>query len=213
MVPGRTWPPDHYGPAMPPAREAGTQHISVLDADGVGCALTTTINTSFGSGLVVESLGIVLNNQMDDFALAPGVPNAYGLVGAEANGMKPGKRPLSSMSPAVLLDPEGHVALVVGGSGGSFIPSAVLQVIVAIVDFGLDPADAVALPRFHHQWIPDELVLEPGFPDDVARALRARGHRVVYREGFSAVQVVRAAGGQAEGASDPRKDGRPSSVW
>jgi gamma-glutamyltranspeptidase/glutathione hydrolase len=214
VVPDRTFPPDHYGPAMPPPKDAGTQHISALDAHGGACALTTTINTSFGSGLVVEPLGIVLNNQMDDFALAPGVPNAYGLVGAAANAVAPGKRPLSSMSPTLLLSADGEVTLVIGGSGGSNIPSAVLQVIVDIVDFGLDPAEAVSLPRFHHQWIPDELVLEPGFPEDVARALRARGHVVVFREGASAVQVVRRIeGGLAEAASDPRKDGRPASVW
>lgn len=209
----RTHPPDFYGSPIAPPVDAGTQHIAALDARGGAAGITTTINTSFGSGVIVPSLGIVLNNQMDDFAAVPGVPNAYGLVGSEANAIAPGKRPLSSMTPTILVDPTGKVAVSVGGSGGSFIPSAVLEVVVAMVDFGLDPQEAVALPRFHHQWMPDQLMVEPGTPADVVAALRARGHAVVIREGFSAVQAVRLDGDTRIGGSDPRKDGRPAAAW
>ena len=209
----RTYEPDFYGAPIAPPVDAGTHHISAIDDRGGAAGITTTINTTFGSGVVVRSLGFVLNNQMDDFAAAPGVPNAYGLVGSEANSIAPGKRPLSSMTPTILLDPTGKVAISVGGSGGSFIPSAVLQVVVAMVDFGLDPQEAVSAPRFHHQWMPDQLLVEPGIPADVVRILEARGHEVVVREGFSAVQAVRLDGETRIGGSDPRKDGRPAAAW
>ncbi|MBW1878610.1 MAG: gamma-glutamyltransferase [Deltaproteobacteria bacterium] len=211
--PGRTFGPDHYGEPIAPHRDAGTQHISVVDAQGRAVALTTTINTSFGSGLVVGPLGIVLNNEMDDFASAPGVPNAYGLVGSEANAVAPGKRPLSSMTPTVVLDPEGEVVMALGASGGSFIISAVLQVFLDVVEFGLDPQEAVAAPRFHHQWVPDQLFLEPGFPADVQRALEARGHTLTERDGFSSVQVVLVEGDHLAGGADPRTGGWPAGVW
>lgn len=209
--PGRTFPSEHYGTLLAPAKDAGTQHVSAVDRDGGAVALTTTINTSFGSGVVVEALGIILNNQMDDFSAAPGVPNAFGLVGNEANAIAAGKRPLSSMTPTVVLDGNGKVVLVVGASGGSTIISGVLQVVLDVLVFGMDAEEAVAAPRIHHQWLPDTLSVEPGIPDDVVRALRARGHDVVVREGFTAVQlVVVAPDGTVQGASDPRKDGRPA---
>jgi gamma-glutamyltranspeptidase/glutathione hydrolase len=208
----RTHEASHYGAKVEPPRDAGTQHISALDADGLGVALTTTINTSFGSGVVVESLGVILNNEMDDFAAAPGVPNAYGLVGNEANAIAPKKRPLSSMTPTILLDAEGRVAAVVGASGGPQIISSVLQVISAIVDFGMDPQEAVAAPRIHHQWQPDELVVEPGIPADVLRNLEARGHRVRVAKAYSAAQAIVRTGQRSSAASDPRKGGWPAVV-
>jgi gamma-glutamyltranspeptidase/glutathione hydrolase len=211
--PGRTFGPDHYGEPVAPHRDAGTQHISVVDSEGRAVALTTTINTSFGSGVVVDALGIVLNNEMDDFAIAPGVPNVFGLVGNEANAVEPGKRPLSSMTPTVVLDPNGEVVMVLGASGGSFIISAVLQVFLDVVEFGLDPQEAVAAPRFHHQWAPDLIFLEPGFPADVHRALEARGHTITERDGFSSVQVVLVEGDHLVGGADPRKGGWPAGVW
>lgn len=211
--PGRTFEPAHYGSLVAPPVDAGTEHISAVDAHGIGVALTTTINTSFGSGLVVEPLGIILNNQMDDFAAAPGVPNSYGLVGGDANAIAPGKRPLSSMSPTVLIAPDGTVALVAGASGGSQIISSVLQVVCNIVDFGMDPQEAVAAARIHHQWQPDELVVEPGIPKDVIDALEARGHRVVVREQSSSVQVVERDGELLAGGADPRKGGWPAGTW
>jgi len=185
----------------------------VIDPEGNAAAMTTTINLSFGSGVVVEGLGVILNDQMDDFAAAPGVPNAFGLVGAEANAVAPGKRPLSSMTPTIVLDGDGAVVMSVGASGGSTIISATLQVILDVLVFGLDPQEAVATPRFHHQWLPDELLVEPGFPADVVTALEARGHTVREAEGYSAVQVVVREGGALAAGSDPRKGGAPAATW
>lgn len=209
--PGRTLPPEAYGPLIAPPRDAGTQHIAAVDDDGLGVALTTTINTSFGSGVVDRSTGVILNNEMDDFAAAPGVPNAYGLVGGEANAIAPGKRPLSSMTPTLVLGPDGEVVMSVGASGGSTIISAVLQAFLNVAVFEMDPQEAVAAPRFHHQWQPDVLFLEPGFPLDVHRALQARGHTLEERPGFSSVQmVVKTAAERMEGGADPRKGGWPA---
>lgn len=211
--PGRTFAPDYYGSLIAPVEDHGTEHISVLDEDGMAVALTTTINTTFGSGVVVESLGVLLNDQMDDFAVAPGVPNAYGLVGSEANAVAPGKRPLSSMTPAIVYGPDGKVVMVVGASGGSQIISAVLQVVSNVVDFGMDASEAVSAPRLHAQWQPDGVVLDPGFPKEVVAGLEARGHVVTVRENASCSQVIVDVGGFREGASDPRKGGAPAGVW
>ncbi len=214
IYPSRTFEADWYGEPFAPHDDAGTQHISVIDRDGNAVALTTTINTSFGSGVVVPELGIVLNNEMDDFAAAPGVPNAYGLVGQEANAVAAGKRPLSSMTPTIVLDAEGKVVMSIGASGGSFIITSVLQVYLNIVEFGLDPQEAVAAPRFHHQWAPDKLVLEQGFPLDVRRSLQARGHTLADIEPYSSCQVVAVGeGGELSAGADPRKAGWPAGVW
>ncbi|MEQ1501199.1 MAG: gamma-glutamyltransferase [Myxococcota bacterium] len=208
--PGRTFPPEAYGEVAAPPVDAGTQHISVVDRSGGAVGLTTTINTSFGSGVVVEGLGVILNDQMDDFAAAPGVPNAFGLVGNAANAIAPGTHPLSSMSPTVVLDGD-KVVLVVGASGGSTIISGTLEVLLDVLVFGMDAEEAVSAPRFHHQWLPNTLTVEPGTPDDVVRALTARGHQVTVRELPTAVQVVTVGpDGRIEGASDPRKGGRPA---
>jgi gamma-glutamyltranspeptidase / glutathione hydrolase len=210
--PERTHPPAHYGDPIAPPTDGGTQHISVLDSDGMAVALTSTINTSFGSGVVPPELGIPLNNEMDDFAAAPGVPNAYGLVGASENAIAPGKRPLSSMTPTVVLDAEGRPVMVLGASGGSFIISATLQVYLNLAVFDMDPQAAVSAPRIHHQWLPDRLFVEPDLPVDVRAGLEARGHTLDVRPGFSAVQAaVRTEAGFAAG-SDPRKAGRPAAL-
>jgi gamma-glutamyltranspeptidase/glutathione hydrolase len=210
--PSRTFPPEHYGPLVAPATDAGTQHISAVDAAGGACALTTTINNPFGSGVVVDELGVVLNDEMDDFSAAPGVPNAFGLVSSTANEIAPGKRPLSSMTPTLVLDADGRVVMVVGGSGGPQIISATLQVLTGILDFGLDAQEAVSAPRVHHQWLPDVLVVEDGVPLDVVRALEARGHVVRQGEHYSSVQVAhRLPDGTWEGGADPRKGGWPAS--
>ncbi len=208
--PGRTFEPEHYGSRIAPPRDAGTQHISVVDARGGAVALTTTINTSFGAGVVVPELGVVLNDEMDDFSAAPGVPNAYGLVGNEANAIAPGKRPLSSMTPTIVLDEQGQVELVVGASGGSTIISATTQVLLDVLVWDMDPQEAVAAPRMHHQWIPDILRVEPGIPADVIRNLEARGHVVEVGEAISSVQVVARRAGALEGGADPRKGGWPA---
>jgi gamma-glutamyltranspeptidase/glutathione hydrolase len=208
--PTRTWSRDHYGTDAGIPEDAGTLHISVIDAEGLGVALTTTINTSFGSQVVDPETGILFNNEMDDFVAKPGVPNAFGLVGKESNAVAPGKRPLSSMTPTILLDPEGRVVMAVGGSGGPFIISSTLQVLSNVVDFGMDPEEAVSAPRMHHQWVPELLFLDEGVPLDVQRALQARGHELKQMPFFSAVQLVAADEHGLSAASDPRKGGSPA---
>ena len=175
-------------------------------------ALTTTVNTSFGSGLVPRTLGLPLINEMDDFSAAPGVPNAYGLVGNAANAIAPGKRPLSSMSPTLVLDDDGQVVMAIGGSGGSTIISSTLQVYLNIAVFGMDPQAAVSASRIHHQWLPDTLFVEPDLPADVTRALEDRGHTLDVRPAFSSVQVVVRVDDHFQGGSDPRKGGWPSAA-
>jgi gamma-glutamyltranspeptidase/glutathione hydrolase len=196
--------------AAPGRAGAGhTSHLSVVDAEGGAVALTSTINLGFGSGLVAPGTGVVLNDEMDDFALAPGVPNAFGLVGGEANAVAPGKRPLSSMTPTILTR-DGEVALVLGSPGGSRIITAVLQTLVNVVDFGLPLARAVGAPRLHQQWQPPETDAEPlALSPDTAALLRARGHAFRPREAVGNVQAIRVdpATGRREGASDPRGAG------
>jgi gamma-glutamyltranspeptidase/glutathione hydrolase len=182
-----------------------------MDEDGWAVALTTTINTSFGSKVVAPRSGILLNNQMDDFATKPGVPNAFGLVQGEENAIAPGKRPLSSMTPTVALDAQGRPEAVAGASGGPFIITATYQALRAVLDGRLAPNTAVFVPRWHHQWLPDALFLEPRHP--LRGALEARGHTVREQEGFSAVQIARRRpDGSFEAASDPRKHGAPAVV-
>jgi gamma-glutamyltranspeptidase/glutathione hydrolase len=208
----RTFESTYYGALIQVPDDAGTQHISVIDADGMGAALTTTINTSFGSGLVVEELGIILNNEMDDFVAAPGVPNAYGLIGGAANAVAAGKRPLSSMTPTIIRDEQGDIVMTIGASGGSMIISSVLQVFLNISEFGMDPQEAVASARFHHQWQPDVILLEDAIPEDVREALVGRGHFVKRFELYSSVQVAQRTADGVLGGSDPRKGGWPSGV-
>jgi gamma-glutamyltranspeptidase/glutathione hydrolase len=204
---------DWYGPLIAPPRDAGTQHISVVDPSGMAVALTTTINQSFGSGLVVPGVGIVLNDQMDDFSIAPGAPNGYGLIGSAANAIAPGKRPLSSMSPTLLLDGQGRVVLSVGASGGPTIITGVLQALLNVVVWGMSPADAVAAPRIHHQWVPRVLSIEPSFPEATRAALEARGHALKVVPSMTSVQAVQVvAPGDVRGGCDPRKGGRPAGV-
>ncbi len=210
--PDRTFPLAYYGPLVAPPPDAGTSHVSVIDGDGMAVALTSTINTSYGSSIVAPETGIVLNNEMDDFVAKPGVPNTYGLVGREANAVQPGKKPLSSMTPTLVLDPEGRVVLAVGGSGGPFIISSTLQVISNVLDFGMDVSEAVSVPRIHHQWVPATLFVDEGIPLDVQANLLARGHALKQFAFRSAVQAVHLGERGLEGASDPRKGGQPAGV-
>jgi gamma-glutamyltranspeptidase / glutathione hydrolase len=213
ILPSRTFDKDFYGTRIDIGSDAGTQHISVVDDDGMSVALTTTINTSFGSRVVAPRSGIVLNNEMDDFVARPGVPNAYGLVGTEANAVHAGSRPLSSMSPTVLISKDGKQRIVVGGSGGPVIISGTLQVISNIIDFGMDPSAAVSAPRVHHQWVPEALMVDEEISVDTVQALEARGHVVRRRTFGSSIQVVvRDADGTTTGASDPRKGGWPAGL-
>ena len=150
---------------------------------------TYTLNFSYGLGLVADGTGILLNNELDDFAAKPDAPNAYGLIGYEANEPGPGKRPLSSMTPTIVLK-DGKPFLVTGSPGGSRIITAVLQVIVNVIDRGMDIADAVSAPRMHNQWMPDQVYAEPGFPDDVIAALQARGDKVVPQRPFTSANSI-----------------------
>lgn len=188
--------------------DGGTSHVSVVDGSGNAAALSTTINMPFGSGL--EAAGVVVNNQMDDFTTKPGVPNSFGLVQSPHNEVAAGKRPLSSMSPTLLLR-DGHTFMVVGGAGGPAIITGTLQVILGVVDFDRDALTAVSAPRIHHQWVPDTLHLEPGFPPETQSGLLARGHALSDAPKRSVVQAIIVRGPKrVEAASDPRKGGRPA---
>ena len=208
----QTFGPEHYGLPVDPGTDGGTQHISVLDSQGLAVALTTTINTSFGSRVIGAKSGVLLNNEMDDFVARPGEPNHYGLVGSEANAVAPGARPLSSMSPTVLISPDGSQRIVVGASGGPFIISSTLQVIIDVIDFQMDVAEAVSIPRIHHQWAPNTLFVDTHTSPDTIAALEALGHQIKVMDFFSSVQIVHSGPDGIEGASDPRKGGWPVGV-
>lgn len=203
---------DHaaYGSSIPAgaaaAADGGTSHVSVMDAEGNAVACTTTINTAFGAALVAADTGIILNNEMDDFSAQPGVPNVYGLIGAEANAIAPRKRPLSSMTPTIVTS-DGQAVLALGGSGGPLIISATTEVLLNILDFDLDATAAVAAPRIHHQWTPATLAVEPGIPPLTRLGLARHGYLVKEMNQMGVVQVVRRSAGVFEGASDPRKGG------
>ena len=192
--------------ATPPREGDNTTHFSIVDSGGNAVSNTYTLNYSYGVGLVAEGTGVLLNNELDDFTAAPGASNAYGLVGFEANLPGPGKRPLSSMSPTIVLK-DGKPVLVTGSPGGSRIISAVLQVIVDVLDYGMDVAAAVAAPRVHHQWLPDEVRVERGFPDDTLAALRAKGHRVVEPLSLTSANSIAVTEKGLLGAPDPRTRG------
>ena len=192
--------------AVPPREGSNTTHFSVVDSLGNAVSNTYTLNFSYGVGLVAEGTGVLLNNELDDFTAAPGASNAYGLVGFEANLPGPGKRPLSSMSPTVVLK-DGKPVLVTGSPGGSRIISTVLQVIVNVLDYNMDVAAAVAAPRLHHQWLPDEVRIERGFAEDTLAALRAKGHHVVEPMGQTSANSIAVTPNGLLGAPDPRTRG------
>ncbi len=197
------------GPAG--AESTETTHYNVVDAEGNAVAVTYTLNGGFGNGITVPGAGFLLNNEMDDFSAKPSSPNMFGLIQGEANAIQPGKRPLSSMSPTILTR-NGKLFMVAGGPGGSRIPTAVLQVILNVIDFGMNAQDAVDAPRFHHQWMPDRLSLERGFSPDTIALLKARGHQIdEARDSSSVAAVVEAIvndGGWLQGAADGRRPGK-----
>ena len=191
---------------VPPREGSNTTHYSVVDASGNAVSNTYTLNFPYGVGLVAEGTGVLLNNELDDFTAAPGASNAFGLVGFEANLPGPGKRPLSSMSPTIVLK-DGKPVLVTGSPGGSRIISAVTQVIVDVIDYKMNIAAAVAAPRVHHQWLPDEVRIEKGFPDDVLAELSAKGHKLVEPLGYSSANSILVTSNGLLGAPDPRTRG------
>jgi gamma-glutamyltranspeptidase / glutathione hydrolase len=203
-VAGAGLPPDAAGDVFP----KHTTHISTADADGNWVAMTATINTQFGSKVVIPGTGVLLNNQMDDFSAQPGVANHFGLVGAEANAIAPGKRPLSSMSPAIVLK-DGRPILAVGAAGGPTIISQTLLNVVGVVDFGMDAQQAITQAKFHHQWKPDELKVERNMDPAVVAALVKRGQNVREVKFLGAAQAVGLTldGRAFLGAADPRVQG------
>ncbi|HDR2843843.1 TPA: gamma-glutamyltransferase [Enterobacter sichuanensis] len=189
---------------LAPYESNQTTHFSVVDKDGNAVAVTYTLNTTFGTGIVAGNSGILLNNEMDDFSAKPGVPNVYGLVGGDANAVGPKKRPLSSMSPTIVVK-DGKTWLVTGSPGGSRIITTVLQMVVNSIDFGMNVAEATNAPRFHHQWLPDELRVEKGFSPDTLKLLEQRGQKVAVKEAMGSTQSIMVGpDGALFGASDPR---------
>jgi gamma-glutamyltranspeptidase/glutathione hydrolase len=169
-------------------------------------AITTTLNGHYGSKTVVGGAGFLLNNEMDDFSIKPGVPNMYGAVGGEANAIQPGKRMLSSMAPTLVLR-SGKPVIVAGTPGGTTIPTSVFQTIVDMIDFRMSPANAIRQPKFHHQWQPDEVFTEIDFPPATTKALQAMGYTVTTARQIGRMEIIRLnADGSREAAADTRGD-------
>jgi gamma-glutamyltranspeptidase/glutathione hydrolase len=187
---------------------ASTTHYSVVDGDGNAVSTTTTLNNGYGSALTVTGAGFLLNDEMDDFATAPGKPNMYGLVQGEANAIQPGKRMLSAMTPSIVLDPEGKLFMVVGTPGGPRIITMVFHVISNVIDHGMTLADAVAAPRSHHQALPDTIRVErDGFTAATLEALRRMGHQVVEGSPWGSIDAIIRTQRGWQGVSDPRAAG------
>ncbi|MFH1342768.1 MAG: gamma-glutamyltransferase [Pseudomonadota bacterium] len=193
-------------PPPTPRESSNTTHYSVVDSRGNAVSNTYTLNFPYGVGLVADGTGVLLNNELDDFTAAPGASNAFGLVGFEANLPGPGKRPLSSMTPTIVLK-DGRPVLVTGSPGGSRIISTVLQVIVNVLDYKMDVATAVAAPRLHHQWLPDVVRIERGFDGGTLAELRARGHEVIEPLGQTSANSIAVTPTGLLGAPDPRTRG------
>jgi gamma-glutamyltranspeptidase/glutathione hydrolase len=203
----RARPSHEIRPGEPPFPEGdNTTHYSVVDRFGNAVSNTYTLNFSYGVGLVAEGTGILLNNELDDFAAKPEAPNAYGLIGYEANAPGPGKRPLSSMTPTIVLR-DSKPFLVTGSPGGSRIITTALQVVVNVIDFGMSINDAVAAARLHHQWLPDTVFAERGFPSETIAALEARGHKVSIGPPWSSANSIAVTPSGLVGAADPRTRG------
>ena len=189
--------------------DGGTSHFSVMDADGNAVACTETINLTFGSFVVVPEYGVVLNNELDDFTANPGKPNAFGLIQSEANVIAPGKRPLSSMTPTLVVE-DNKATYACGASGGPRIITATLQSLLNHTVFEMSAADAVSVSRFHHQWSPNELLLEPSLKKAAGDSLTALGHVVKSSSSLAATQAAALDSGKPSGGSDPRKHGQPA---
>lgn len=197
-----------FFPAFSHDAEKHTTHIAAADEAGNWVAITATVNTTFGAKVVIPGTGVVMNNQMDDFAIAPGSPNAFGLIGAEANAVAPGKRPLSSMSPTIVLRDDKPI-MTLGAAGGPKIITQVLLALSRTLDGGQSLPDALAAPRIHHQWAPDAVFLEPGFSPALTEGLSRRGHTVRGLESAGVTQAIGVAddGVTFVGVHDPRVPG------
>jgi gamma-glutamyltranspeptidase / glutathione hydrolase len=205
--PAKARPAREIRPGRPqPFESDQTTHYSVMDRDGNAVSCTYTLNFSYGVGLVAEGTGVLLNNELDDFAAKPGVPNAYGLIGGDANAPGPGKRPLSSMSPTIVFR-EGKPVIVTGSPGGPRIITTVLQIVSNVIDHGMNIAEATEAPRVHHQWLPDELRIERGISVDTVRILQARGHKVEMRQAMGSTQSILRTPQGFDGAADQRQAG------
>ena len=206
-VPSHGLPPDWQTDLF----KKHTTHFSVADDQGNWVSCTATINTSFGSKVVIPGTGVTLNDQMDDFSGQPGAPNYFGLIGGEANAIAPGKRPLSSMSPTIVFK-DGQPVIALGAAGGPKIISAVLQELVDMLDLGMTPQEAVAAPRIHQQWLPDKLYVESKLPAALKQALTERGHKIEELPAVALSQIVaRSPDGRSfTGAADPRAGGTAS---
>lgn len=202
----KTRPLKDYGRYLP-VEDGGTSHFSIIDAEGNAVACTETVNTGFGSWEVDPKFGIVLNNEMDDFAARPGKPNAFGLIQSEASAVGPRRKPLSSMSPTILVK-DGKAVFVAGASGGPRIISSTLQVLLNMTRFGMSPTEALSKPRIHHQWLPETLLLESPLDTTVAEQLQSFGHQTAKRDKQAVSQAARRTAAGLEAASDTRKHGR-----
>ncbi|MCI0332811.1 MAG: gamma-glutamyltransferase [Planctomycetes bacterium] len=193
--------------------ERHTTHIAAADAAGNWVAITATVNTTLGSKVIVPGTGVVLNNEMDDFSIYPGMPNAFGLVGAENNSIAPRKRPLSSMSPTIVLDKVGEPVLTLGAAGGPKIITQVVLTIVRVFDFDRPLPEAVAGPRFHHQWKPNAVMHEHNFDANIVEGLRERGHNVEdIGSGGRTQAIARGPDGKLIGVADPRGEGKAAGL-
>ncbi len=172
-----------------PAESTETTHISIIDKDGNAASITTTLNGLYGSKVLVSGAGFFLNNEMDDFSIKPGVPNMFGAVGGEANAIQPGKRMLSSMTPTIVLKDQ-KPYIVVGTPGGTTIPTSVFQSIVNIIDFKLSPNQAINAPKFHHQWLPDNIAFEKNFPETTIEGLKKMGYEAEKREAIGRTEYI-----------------------
>lgn len=213
--PAHATPSELIAPGLPKAQAAHvsqfenseTTHFNVVDAKGNAVAVTYTLNNSYGNGITVPNLGFLLNDEMDDFVAKPGVPNMFGVTGGDANAIEPGKRPLSSMTPTIVTK-GGKLFMVTGAPGGTRITTGVMQVVLDVLDFHMNPQDAVDLPRFHEQWKPDVLYLQNGFPPQAAEALRAMGYEIKPVGGVARVEAIVVNNGSLEGGTESRLNGK-----